>query len=555
MAVSAAAVLPPSESYEDLVARFRWNVPAVFNIAAACCDRWADGSGRIALIHETAGGTVERITFDALRGAAARVGNVLKAQGIARGDRVAVLLPQGPEAAVAHFAIYRIGAIAVPLFQLFGPDALEFRLRDSGAAAIVTDDVGLAALGAIRERLPALRTILGVDGVRPGVLSLWEQAERASDACPVVETAAEDPALIIYTSGTTGAPKGALHAHRTLIGHLPGVEMPQEMFPQPGDLFWTPADWAWIGGLLDALLPSLFHGVPVLAHRMAKFDPERAFGLMARHGVRNTFMPPTALRMMRQVRDPTRFGHRLRSIGSGGETLGAETLEWGREAFGVTINEFYGQTECNLVVANCSGLMPVKPGLMGRPVPGHHVAVIDAGGMPRPPGEEGRIAIRRPDPAMFLGYWNNPDATAAKFQGDWLLTGDTGAIDDDGYIRFLGRDDDVITSSGYRIGPGEVEDCLLRHPAVALAAVVGLPDALRTEEVTAVIVPREGVVADDALAARIRAFVRERLAAHLYPRRVLFVETLPMTATGKVMRGALRRDIAASLVAKPEDRP
>jgi acetyl-CoA synthetase len=541
--VSAAAILPVCDSYEDLVARFRWNLPEAFNIAEACCDRWADGSGRLALIHEKGDGTVERITFDALRTASARIANVLKAQGVGIGDRVAVLLPQGPEAALAHLAIYRIGAIAVPLFQLFGPDALEFRLHDSGARAILTDDVGLSALGPLRDRLPDLDLVLNADGARPGALSLWQEAERASDACPAHATAADDPALIIYTSGTTGSPKGALHAHRTLIGHLPGVAMPQEMFPQPGDLFWTPADWAWIGGLLDVLLPSLFHGVPVLAHRMSKFDPDRAFSVMARHGVRNAFLPPTALRMMRLVADPSRFGHRLRSIGSGGETLGAETLHWGREAFGLTINEFYGQTECNLVVANCAGLMPVKPGFMGRPVPGHKVAVIDAAGVPRLPGEPGRIAIRRPDPVMFLGYWNNAAATATKFQGEWLLTGDTGETDAEGYIRFLGRDDDVITSSGYRIGPGEVEDCLLRHPAVALAAVVGLPDALRTEQVTAVIVPRQGFAPDDSLITEIQGHVRERLAAHLYPRRVIFVESLPMTVTGKVMRGELRRSL------------
>ncbi|BDG71207.1 AMP-dependent synthetase [Roseomonas fluvialis] len=542
--MTAAAILPAARTYEELVARFRWSVPSMFNIAVACCDRWADGSGRIALVHESAGGDVERITFDALRVASARLGNVLRARGIGVGDRVAVLLPQGPEAATAHLAIYRIGAIAVPLFQLFGPDALEYRLRDSGAAAILTDDTGLTALAHLRESLPDLRTLLNADGARPGALSLWQEAERASDTCEPHNTSADDPAMIIYTSGTTGSPKGALLPHRTLIGHLPGVEMPQEMFPHPGDLFWTPADWAWIGGLLDVLLPSLFHGVPVLAHRMAKFDPERAFDLMARHQVRNAFMPPTALRMMRQVPDPRRFGHRLRSIGSGGETLGAETLDWGRHAFGLTINEFYGQTECNLVVANCAGLMPVKPGFMGRPVPGHDVAVIDAAGVACAPGEEGRIAVRRPDPAMFLGYWNNPEATAAKFEGDWLVTGDTGVTDDEGYIRFVARADDVITSAGYRIGPGEVEDCLLRHPAVSLAAVVGVPDALRTEHVTAAIVLRDGMVADDVLATEIQGFVRTRLAAHLYPRRVVFLESLPLTATGKVMRGALRRELA-----------
>jgi acetyl-CoA synthetase len=539
------ALLPQASTYAELAARFQWRIPTIFNIAQACCDRWADGSGRAALIHIRADGGQERITFDALREASARIANVLREKGVGRGDRVAVLLAQGPEAAIAHLAIYRLGAIAVPLFQLFGPDALEFRLRDCGACAAVTDDAGLAKLDGIRQRLADLRLILNADGARPGALSLWEEAGRARDDMPAVATAAEDPALIIYTSGTTGAPKGALLPHRTLLGHLPGVELPQEMFPKPGDLFWTPADWAWIGGLLDVLLPSLYHGVAVLAHRMVKFDPERAFELMAQNEVRNAFLPPTALRMMRQAGKPRHSAHCLRSIGSGGETLGAEVLEWGREAFGVTINEFYGQTECNLVIANCAGLMPVRPGSMGRAVPGHQVAILDPAGTPLPPGEPGAIAVRHPDPVMFLGYWNNPAATAAKFVGDWLLTGDTGVQDEDGSFRFVGRADDLITSAGYRIGPGEVEDCLLRHPAVAMAAVIGLPDALRTEVVTAVIVPAPGIEATPALAEDIQGFVRQRLAAHLYPRRVVFAETLPLTATGKVMRGTLRRTLGS----------
>jgi acetyl-CoA synthetase len=320
--------------------------------------------------------------------------------------------------------------------------------------------------------------------------------------------------------------------------------MPQDLFPRPGDLFWTPADWAWIGGLFDVLLPSLFHGVPVLAHRMAKFDPEFALRLMAEHGVRNAFLPPTALKMLRAVPDPRRFGARLRSVGSGGETLGAELLDWGREALGVTINEFYGQTECNLVVASCGALFPPRPGWMGRAVPGHEVAVVDAAGQVLPPGQLGTIAIHRPDPVMFLGYWNKPEETARKFAGDWLLTGDQGEAGEGGWLRFVGRDDDVITSAGYRIGPGEVEDCLLRHPAVAMAAVIGLPDTLRTERVTAVIVPAPGHAPDAALAAEIQEFVKHRLAAHIYPREVRFAEALPLTATGKVMRGELRRRLA-----------
>jgi acetyl-CoA synthetase len=537
-------VLPPGDSYDAVRAAFRWRVPARYNIGVDACDRWADGSGRLALLHRRDDGGTERISFDALKARTNRLANTLRAHGIRRGDRVAVLLPQVPETAVAHLAAFKLGAVSVPLFQLFGEQALEFRLRDCGAAALVTDATGLAKLAGIRAGLPALRAVFAVDGAGDGALDLAALTGRASDAFAPEDTAADDPAVIIYTSGTTGSPKGALHAHRVLLGHLPGVEMPQELFPQPGDLFWTPADWAWIGGLLDVLLPSLHHGVPVLAHRTAKFDPESALRLMAECGVRNAFLPPTALKMLRAVPDPARFGQKLRSVGSGGETLGAELLDWGRAAFGCAINEFYGQTECNLVVANCSTILPVRPGSMGRAVPGHEVAVVDAEGHPVPHGTEGTIAVRRPDPVMFLGYWNNPEATAAKFAGDWLLTGDQGAEDADGYFRFVGRDDDVITSAGYRIGPGEIEDCLLRHPAVAMAAVVGVPDALRTERVAAVVVPAAGVAPDEALAREIQGFVRTRLAAHAYPREVHFAESLPMTATGKVMRREIRDTLA-----------
>ncbi|MBK1658628.1 acyl-CoA synthetase [Paracraurococcus ruber] len=534
-------MLPKGRSYDAIRAAFRWRVPERYNLGVDCCDRWADGSGRTALLHLQADGRLHRISFDALKADSNRLANVLRARGIGAGDRVGVLLPQLPEAAVAHLAIYKLGAIAVPLFQLFQEQALEFRLADSGAAALVTDAVGLPKLAGIRDRLPALRLVLSADGAAEGALDLHGQMARASDDFAPVDTAADDPAIIIYTSGTTGAPKGALHAHRVLLGHLPGVEMPQDLFPKPGDLFWTPADWAWVGGLFDVLLPSLHHGVPVLAHRMAKFDPEFAFRLMARHQVRNAFLPPTALKLMRGVPRAAQYGAHPRSIGSGGETLGAELLDWGRSAFGVTINEFYGQTECNLVVSSCATLMPTRPGWMGRAVPGHEVAVVDPQGHPLLPGEVGTIAIRQPDPVMFLGYWNNPAATAAKFAGDWLLTGDQGVMDGEGWFRFIGRDDDVITSAGYRIGPGEIEDCLLRHPAVAMAAVIGLPDPVRTEAVTAVIVPAPGAATGPDLVAELQDQVRTRLAAHCYPRRVIFEDALPLTATGKVMRGELRR--------------
>lgn len=532
-------MLPPAASYDELTAKFRWQVPERYNIGVDACDKWA-ATDRLALIHLGSDGRETHYSFRDLQRLSNRCANVLEAQGVEQGDRVAVLLAQGPETAVAHLAIYKIGAVAVPLFTLFGDEALAFRLADSGARVVVTDGAGAAKIAAIRDRLPALDSIISIDGedAATGALDWHRLLARAADGFLPVGTLANDPALIIYTSGTTGPPKGALHAHRVLLGHLPGVEMPQSFFPQPGDLFWTPADWAWIGGLLDVLLPAWHHGVPVVAHRFAKFDPEQAFRLLADLGVRNAFLPPTALKLMRAVASPAKT--RLRCIGSGGETLGAEILEWSRETFGVTVNEFYGQTECNLVVSNCAEIMPVKPGSMGRPVPGHRVAVVDDEGNEVARGEAGTIAIRRPDPVMFLEYWRNLEATRAKFRGDWLMTGDQGSMDEDGYLRFVGRDDDVITSGGYRIGPGEIEDCLLKHPAVAMAAAVGVPDPVRTERVKAFVVLKPGHQGDAALVGEIQDFVKIRLAAHEYPREVAFVESLPMTVTGKIIRKALR---------------
>jgi acetyl-CoA synthetase len=535
-------MLPEASDYEDLRRRFRWPIPEHYNIGIDVCDKWAAQTpDREALVYLRADGDVERYSFGDLSRLSNRLANALAAQGIGKGARVGILLPQAPETAVAHIAVYKLGAIAVPLFVLFGPEALRFRLANSGAAALITDAAGVEKIAGIRDELPALARVLSIDGAGPGALAYSALLERGRDDFEPVRTKADDPALIIYTSGTTGPPKGALHAHRVLLGHLPGVEMPHELFPKPGDLFWTPADWAWIGGLIDVLLPSWHHGVPVLAHRFAKFDPEEAFRLMAEFQVRNVFMPPTALKMMRQVANPSKHRDlRLRSIGSGGETLGAELLGWGQEVFGLTINEFYGQTECNLVLSNCAGLMPVKPGSMGRPVPGHEVAVVDEAGVPLVQGETGVIAVRRPDPVMFLEYWQNPAASAAKFAGDWLLTGDTGRVDEDGFFHFVGREDDIITSGGYRIGPGEIEDCLIRHPAVALAAAVGVPDPLRTERVKAFVVLDQAYQPSKELAEEIQDFVRTRLAAHEYPREVAFIQSLPMTATGKIMRRELR---------------
>ena len=539
-------MLPNASSYDELVNRFRWDIPERFNIAHFACERWAARDpGRVAILNRLANGSVEKITYGTLSDRSNRFANALSAAGVGRGDRVALLLPQGPETAIAHLAAYKLGAIVIPLAMLFGIDALEYRLTDSGACALVTGADGLTKIARLENRPETLHTIFSVDGpggdFPDGAEDFHAACDRASPDFEIADTGRDDPALIIYTSGTTGAAKGALHGHRVFPGHLPGVEMPHEFFPQPGDIAWTPADWAWAGGLLNILFPALFHGVPVVASRFEKFDPEFAFVLMAELGIRNAFIPPTALRMMRGIRNPRdRWNISLRTVGSGGESLGAEVYEWAKLALGLTVNEFYGQTECNLVLSSCAAIGVSKPGAIGRPVPGHEVAVIDEDGNVLSPGEIGQIAVRRPDPVMFLEYWGRPEATDDKFVGDWMKTGDQGLVDEEGYFFFVGRDDDVITSAGYRIGPGEIEDCLIAHPAVALAAVVGKPDPVRTEIVKAYIVPREGVEPDDALVTDIQDFVRDRLAAHEYPREIAFLEEMPLTTTGKVIRRLLR---------------
>jgi acetyl-CoA synthetase len=538
-------VLPQASDYDAIYRQFRWNIPANYNIGADICDRWAQAEpNRLAILHEHADGRRDEITYGRLRETSNRLANVLRAHGVARGDRVAIMLPQMPEVAACHIAIYKLGAIALPIAVLFGPDALFYRLQNSGARALLTDAQGLAKLGEIREQVPDLTCVLSIDGEGEGAGSFTSAIARAASDFTPVDTAADDPAMMIYTSGTTGQPKGALHAHRVILGHLPGAELPHFPFPQPGDSYWTPADWAWAGGLLDVLLPSLHHGVPVVAHRFDKFDPDEAFALMARGQVRNAFIPPTALRMMRAAPDPQgRYEFKLRSVASGGESLGIEALEWGKSAFGLTINEFYGQTECNLVLGSCAQLGVLRPGAIGKPVPGHTVAVIGRDGAVLKAGELGQIAVMRPDPVMFLEYWGKPAATREKFIGDWMTTGDQGVMDEDGYVTFVGRDDDVITSSGFRIGPGEIEDCLIRHPAVALAAAVGKPDPIRTEIVKAFIVLKQGHAASDALAAEIQNFVKTRLSGHEYPREVAFIDDMPMTTTGKVIRRLLRERV------------
>lgn len=522
---------------------FGWDIPDLYNIGVDICDKHAAvAPEKCAILDVDTEGRATAYSFRQLQDRSNQLANVLS-ETAQVGDRIAVLLPQCFETAVAHVAITKMGCIALPLFTLFGPEALLHRLKDSGANTIITNALSAELISQIRAQLPDLKRVLCIDGTHYGADDFHILCTNQSKDFTPHPTKADDPAILIYTSGTTGAPKGALHAHRVLLGHLPGVEMSHDFFPQPGDKIWTPADWAWIGGLLDVLMPALHHGVPVVACRFRKFTAQAAFDLIRDHDIRNAFLPPTALKLMRldTPKDPVP----MRSVASGGETLGKELIAWGQQVFGTTINEFYGQTECNMIVSSCAALEPAEPGVMGFAVPGHSVEVVDEDTATLCQiDQEGSIAVRAPDPVMFLGYWNNPEATAAKFieiAGEaWLLTGDKGCKTPTGRIRFIGRDDDIISSGGYRIGPAEIEDCLLTHPAVQLAGVVGKPDPIRGSVVAAFIQLAHGFDASDELAAEIAAHVKTKLAAYEFPRIVRFITDMPMTTTGKIIRADLR---------------
>lgn len=539
--------------YAELYGSWRWEVPARYNIAQACCGRWAADRSRFALYWEDESGATAKYTFWDIQREANRLSNALAALGVKRGDRVALILPQRPETAIAYMAIFQMGAIALPLSHLFGPDALEYRMAFAGASVVFVEPTTLANLWAVRGKLPDLKHVIGVGGARESGVHAYEALlEKAKSEFEKMDTDANDPALIIYTSGTTGPPKGALEAHRLLIGNLPGFLYSHDFFPQPGDMFWSPADWAWAGGLFDALLPSWNYGIPILGYR-GRFDAEKAYYLLEKYGIRNAFLFPTALKlMMKAVPEPRKqYKLNLRSIMSAGESVGVTVIEWAREQLGVTINEMFGQTEINYVVGNCQAAWPVKPGSIGRPYPGHMVAIIDEAGTEVPRGELGEIAVKKAnDPVFFLEYWKNEQATRDKFIGDWGCTGDQGRMDEDGYLWYQGRTDDVIKASGYRIGPAEIESCLVKHPAVANAAVIGKPDEARGQIVKAFIVLQPGQGASQALIDEIQAHVRGRLAPYEYPREIEFIDALPMTTTGKVQRKELRKREELKLAAK-----
>ncbi len=534
-------MLKRGKTYDEVYNSFEWNIPERYNIANDVCDQWADDLGRVALVYEDGDKQVQTYTFADVRKYANQFANTLLARGLRRGDRVTLLLAQDPECAIAHVACFKAGIVSSPTSVLFGPDAIVYRLNDSGAKALVTDCANYPKVEEARAECPSLEHVFVVDGEPDGTTNFWAAIKDADETFTNVDTAADDVAWISYTSGTTGQPKGSVQPHRMLLGHMPSLEFIYDFFPQDNDVLWSPADWAWMAGLADILLPGWFHGCTVVATAMKGFNPEDAYRILDQYNVTLALLTPTMLKLMRQVPNALdRYELKLRAALSGGEAVGKELLEWADRELKIKINEGFGQTECNVILGNNGNVFPIKPGSIGRPTPGSICAIVDDDGNELPPGTAGHIACKRPHPVMLLEYLNQPQATKDKFIGDWLITGDTGHMDTDGYFWFHGRADDVITSSGYRIGPGEIEDALLKHEAVQMVAVIGVPDPVRTEIVKAFVILTAGVTPTSALADELRESVRNRLAKHELPKLIEFVDSLPMTTTGKIMRRELR---------------
>ncbi len=535
-------MLTPAGTYAEVCQAFHWDIPEYYNIADDVCDRWAGDPARVALVHEDAAKQVRRFSFQDIQRYANQFANTLLGLGLQRGERVTFLLAQDPEAAIGHVACWKAGLVSNPTSVLFAAEAIGYRLNDLKTRVVVTDSANYPKIAELRTACPSVEHVFVTDGAPAGARHFREAIASASDTFVNVRTRAEDPAWVSYTSGTTGQPKGSVQPHRMLLGHMPSVEFMYDFFPRAGDVLWSPADWAWMAGLTNLLFSSWFHGCSVVATAAMKgFNPEEAYRILGDYGVTCAFLTPTALKLMRPVSAPrSRYDLKLRVVASGGESVGTELFEWAARELGIRINEVYGQTECNLVLGNNGSVLPIKPGSLGRPMPGAEVAVIDEGGNPVPAGVEGQIAVRRPHPVMLLEYLNQPEASAEKFLGDWLLTGDRAHVDEDGYFWFHGRGDDVITSSGYRIGPGEIEDALMKHPACRIVAVIGVPDPVRTEIIKAFIILNDGFEGSDELAEELKQAVRSRLAKHEVPRLVEFVASLPMTTTGKIMRRELR---------------
>ena len=526
-------------------ARYRIGIPLHANIAADTVGRFArnEKANHLALIHENDDGSVERYTFAKLDELACRFAVFLNEIGVKRGESVAIHTAQSPQTAIAHMAIYKIGAVALTLSHLYGPDAIAHVISDSKTKVLVTNSDYWGKLRSRCSSLGSLEHRIVHGSCESGEYNFEDCLTRSAENFEPVITATEDPALLMYTSGSTGMPKGLIHSHRIIHAYLPTLTLVYNLeLNYPNAVFWSPADWAWVGGLLDLALPAWQHGQTVVSTNQ-RFAAKWAFEFMQRHGVTHSFMTPTALKRLAEIPNPRKtWNLSMRVICTGGESLPGDVVRWAQDEFEIVCNEFYGLTEFNHMVGCCKALYPTIPGSMGRAFPGRRVAIIDDNGTEQSDGVTGEIASWKPDdPSLFLGYWGNPGVPEKMRLGNWLKSGDLGVRDENGYFWYHGRNDDLIKSAGYRIGPNEVEDALVSHPDVAEAAVVGKPDRERGSIVMAYVRLMKGVAKDNNTRENLQQFVKDNLAVYKYPREIEFVDSFPLTSSGKIRRNVLRK--------------
>jgi acetyl-CoA synthetase len=510
-----------SSSYEQACAEHSWDVPERYNIAADVCDK--HDRDKLAMVHEHFDGAVRELNWGELQDLSNQAANVLAGVGVERGDRVAVVLPATAETAAIFFGTWKLGAVLLSMSVLYGDDGIRHRVTDSEPRVLVTD-----ADNAGRFKDSGVELLILGDHTFDGASTEFETAD----------TAADDPAQLYYTSGTTGMAKGIVHGHRYLLAHEEFIYCHEV---EDGERFHGMGEWAWAAGIAPLLGPWRLGAVQCVYQREGGFDPHKQLDFLSRHEVTNVFTTPTAMRAMMAVDGAgEKYPQKFRRVCSAGEPLNPEAIRWFREEYGITVLDYYGLTESYPLCANYP-FMEVREGSMGKPMPGWEVAILDEDEQPVAQGDKGEICLRaRSNPHYPLGYWRNDEAAKETFGGDWFHSKDAASEDEDGYYWYEGRADDVIIAAGYRIGPFEVESACIEHEAVREAAAVASPDEVKGNVVKAFIVLAEGHEPSEELADDIKRFVRERLSAYAYPRRIEFVDDLPKTLTGKIRRIELR---------------
>ena len=532
----ATVDLSTYDDYDEAYADFEWDIPDTYNAAESVCDQWADAEGddAVALHYEDTDGSREQFTFGDVQCRANRFANVLKDHGVEPGTRVGVSLPQRPETLIAYVGIWKVGATIVPLSVLFGDEGLQYRLDHANVEVLVLDDQIAETYATIEDNLQKVETVLTLDDP-PTVGDIrWEDVvPRASAEFETRRTSHNQEAFILYTSGTTGDPKGVRLPHQYIIGCVPGWELVNE-FSDRDAVHYSPASWSWNGGMIATVMMAWYHGQAVVGYN-GQFDPAKVYDIFERFDVTNSMLTPTMIRMMRDTDDEC--GHYPDTIVCGGEDVTTDIYQYVDEVWGGVVNNVYGQTEALFLVVTNSRLMGTNVGATGKPAPGHLIEIIDPEtGERRPVGEVGQIAVAQPDPVMMLEYWNDIKHTRSSFVDGWMKTGDAGVWSDDDWITYVARTDDVIITSGYRVSPLEIEDCLQQLPEVNDSAVIGIDHETRGTVLKAFIKLAAGTETGDELRNRIQTHVQNRLAAYKYPRKIEFVDALPTTVTGKIQR-------------------